>query len=156
MNIANATPPLIGRGFLATALLFTAFQLEAAEDSSDVKGLGPLPPEVLALPVELRGEVVLVSCDPARDTPAALHLHQYREERLLDEQWTLLHGSNDAVREPAVLLGVKYKQESDGQFAHTNLISILNAEGEIVHHRTGLRGGLAEAAAALAATAHKP
>lgn len=109
-----------------------------------------------ALPVELRGEValVLVSFDPARDTPAALH--QYREERLLDAQWTLLHGSNDAVRELAALLGVKYKQESDGQFAHTNLISILNTEGEIVHHRMGLRGGLAEAAVALQVAARQP
>lgn len=102
-----------------------------------------------ALPPELRGQVtlVLVSFDPVRDTPAALH--QYRQERLLDEQWTLLHGSDDAVRELAALLGVKYKQEVDGQFAHSNLIMILNAEGEIVHHRAGLRGGLAEAAAAL-------
>jgi protein SCO1/2 len=109
-----------------------------------------------ALPVELRGRValVLVSFDPKRDTPAALH--QYRQERLLDGQWILLHGSEDAVRELAALLGVKYKQETDGQFAHTNLISILNAEGEIVHHRMGLRGGLAEAAAALQLASGRP
>lgn len=109
-----------------------------------------------ALPVELRGQValVLVSFDPVRDTPAALR--HYREERLLDEQWVLLRGSDDAVRELAALLGVKYKQETDGQFAHTNLITLLNAEGEIVHHRTGLRGGLAEAAAALQAVTKHP
>lgn len=103
-----------------------------------------------SLPAALRdrAQLVLVSFDVARDTPEALK--KYREERLLDAQWTLLHGDNDSVRELAALLGVKYKQEADGQFAHSNLITILNAEGEIVHQRTGLRGGLEEAARALA------
>lgn len=104
-----------------------------------------------SLPADQRARpaLVLVSFDVARDTPAALA--QYRASRLLDAQWTLLHGNDDAVRELAALLGVKFKQEADGQFAHSNLITILNAEGEIVHQRAGLQGGLAEAAAALAA-----
>lgn len=102
-----------------------------------------------ALPAPLRDEVaiVLVSFDVVRDTPAALK--KYRDDRLLGPQWSLLHGDEDAVAELAALLGVKYKQETDGQFAHSNLITILNAEGEIVHQRAGLQGGLAEAAAAL-------
>lgn len=104
-----------------------------------------------ALPPALRAEtaIVLVSFDVARDTPAALK--KYRDDRLLDASWTLLHGDDDAVAELAALLGVKYKQEADGQFAHSNLISLLNREGEVVHQRAGLSGGLAEAAAALAA-----
>ena len=53
----------------------------------------------------------------------------------------------------AALTGVKYKQEADGNFSHSNLITILNAEGEIVHQRAGLKGGLDEAAAALQAAA---
>lgn len=103
------------------------------------------------LPTALRdrAQLVLVSFDVARDTPAALQ--RYRGERMLDRQWTLLHGDDDAVRELAALLGVKFKQEADGQFAHSNLVTILNAEGEIVHQRAGLRGGLEEAARALAA-----
>ena len=103
-----------------------------------------------ALPAAQRDQaaLVLVSFDPARDTPAALR--EYRESRGLDRQWTLLHGDNDAVRELAALLGVKFKQEANGQFAHSNLISILNAEGEIVHQRAGLKGGLDEAGRALA------
>lgn len=104
------------------------------------------------LPTELRGKTafVLVSFDPVRDTPAALH--EFRRTRHLDAQWSLLHGDDSAVRELAALLGVKYKQEADGQFAHSNLITILNPEGEIVHQRQGLKDGHAEAAAALAAT----
>ncbi|MDQ5978448.1 MAG: hypothetical protein QG602_1422 [Verrucomicrobiota bacterium] len=103
------------------------------------------------LPAEIRDQAafVLVSFDVARDTPAALA--KYREERQLDAQWTLLHGDDDAVRELAALLGVKFKLEADGQFAHSNLISILNPGGEVVHQRTGLQGGLDEAAQAIVA-----
>lgn len=109
-------------------------------------GLPPAERERVAL--------VLVSFDTVRDTPEALR--RYRAERLLDGQWTLLHGDDDAVRELAALLGVKYRQETDGQFAHSNLITVLNAAGEVVHRRTGLRGGLEEAAAALAVTLRAP
>lgn len=105
------------------------------------------------LPAEIRDQaaLVLVSFDVARDTPAVLA--QYRADRLLDAQWTLLHGDDDAVRELAALLGVKFKQEADGQFAHSNLITILNGEGEVVHQRNGLRGGLDETAQAIAGAA---
>ncbi|MFI5337326.1 MAG: SCO family protein [Opitutales bacterium] len=102
------------------------------------------------LPAEQRGRAVfvLVSFDDVRDTPAVLA--QYRARRGLDGQWILLHGDAGAVRELAALLGVKYRREADGSFSHSNVISILNAEGEIVHQRTGLQGGLDEAAAVLA------
>jgi protein SCO1/2 len=101
------------------------------------------------LPAAMREQAafVLVSFDVARDTPAALR--HYREERGLDAGWTLLHGDADAVRELAALLGVKYKQEDGGMFSHSNLVTILNPEGEIVHQRSGLRGGLDEAAQVL-------
>lgn len=103
-----------------------------------------------SLPADVRADTrfVLVSFDVARDTPAALH--DYRTSRQLDDAWILLHGDDDAVRELAALLGVKYKQEASGSFAHSNLITILNREGEIVHQRTGLQGGLDQAAAKLA------
>jgi protein SCO1/2 len=101
------------------------------------------------LPAELRDRaaLVLVSFDTVRDTPAALA--DYRAKRGLDDQWTLLHGSADSVREIAALLGVKYQLTADGMFSHSNLITILNAEGEIVHQRTGLKGGIDETATAL-------
>lgn len=101
----------------------------------------------LPLDVRDRAALVLDSFDPARDTPAALR--KYREDRLLGEQWILLHASPATVRELAALLGVKYKPEADGQFAHSNLFTVLNPVGEIVHQRAGLTGGLLEAAAAL-------
>jgi protein SCO1/2 len=106
------------------------------------------------LPAEVRKNAafVLLSFDVVRDTPTALAA--YRKERNLDDQFVLLHGDDAAVRELAALLGVKYKQEIDGSFAHSNLITILNPAGEIVHQRVGLQDGLAEAAAALTTAAN--
>ncbi len=105
------------------------------------------------LPAELRDKVafVLVSFDTERDTPAALA--DYRRQRALDGAWTLLHGGKDAVSELAALLGVKFRREPSGSFAHSNLITILNPEGEIVHRREGLEGGLEAAAQAVIANA---
>ena len=90
------------------------------------------------LPAAVREQVgfVLVSFDSERDTPAALR--HYREERGLGDGWILLHGDVDAVRELAALLGVKYKEDANGQFAHSNVITVLNARGEIVHQQVGL------------------
>ncbi|MBE7538049.1 MAG: SCO family protein [Opitutaceae bacterium] len=105
------------------------------------------------VPAALREKtrIVMVTFDVERDTPAALRA--FRESRGIPADWVLLHGSNDAVRELAALLGVKYKREADGMFAHSNLVTILSRDGEITHQRAGLTGGLDEAAAALAAAA---
>lgn len=102
-----------------------------------------------ALPAEERAKVkfVFVSFDSERDTPAALHT--YRERLQLDGGWTLLHGSADDVQELAMLLGVKYRREANGQFSHSNLLTVLNARGEIVHQRSGLQGEVATAARAV-------
>jgi protein SCO1 len=106
-----------------------------------------------ALPAATRAitRIVMVSFDAERDTVAVLH--QFREARALDANWVLLRGTDDSVRELAALLGVKFKRGADGSFAHSNLITILSPEGEIVHQRAGLTGGLPEATAALAAAA---
>src|SRR6185503_20513593 len=85
------------------------------------------------LPAATRAGVrfVLVSFDVARDTPAALKA--YRVQAGLDDGWTLLRGETESVRELAMLLGVKYQQDSRGQFSHSNQFALLNAEGEIMH-----------------------
>ena len=91
------------------------------------------------LPVNLRTNVgfVLVSFDPERDTVAALH--NYRGQHGLDAKgWTLLRGSADSVQELAAVLGVQFKQDATGQFLHSNLITLLNSDGEIVYQKTGL------------------
>lgn len=92
-----------------------------------------------ALKPEQRAGVrfTLVTIDPKRDTPAALA--NFRATRMLPaETWTLLHGESDDILELSALLGVKYKEEANGQFAHSNIITVLNADGEVVHQLVGL------------------
>ena len=98
-----------------------------------------------ALPPQLQGVVgfTLVSFDSKRDTQAALA--EYRQTRDLSKKnWMLMRGSPDDVLELAALLGVKFKENATGQFAHANIITILNAQGEIVHQQIGLSQDIQE------------
>lgn len=97
-----------------------------------------------ALPETLRNRVdfLLISFDTARDTPEVLR--SYRESRKLPAaRWSLLRGEGDDVRELAALLGVNYRQDERGQFAHSNVITLLNARGEVVRQLTGLNQDVA-------------
>lgn len=103
-----------------------------------------------SLPPEVRDRVgiTLVSFDTERDTVEALHAFRQRLG-LPAERWTLLRGDSDDVLELAALLGVKFKKEARGQFAHSNLITILNREGEIARQIAGLQQDPAPAVALL-------
>ncbi len=92
-----------------------------------------------ALPENLRTNVnfTLISFDSRRDTPAVLKNFRAKRE-LSNANWTLLRGEPDDVRELAALLGVIYKQDANGDFAHSNVITVLNAEGEIIFQQPGL------------------
>jgi protein SCO1 len=75
---------------------------------------------------------VIVSIDPQRDSPERL-LEFADANNLSSDSWTLLNGSDGDILEIAALLGVRYKRISDTDFTHSNMISVLNREGEIVH-----------------------
>ena len=93
-----------------------------------------------------------MSIDTTRDTPA--ELAAFREKRqLARERWTLLRGGADDLRELAALLGVNYMEDSRGQFAHSNIITLLNAEGEIALQHAGLKQDPAPLIAAIAKAA---
>ena len=80
---------------------------------------------------------VLVSIDPETDTPERLKAFA-KENFMDDEHWTFLQGSVDDVREFANVLAVKYKQISPLDFSHSNIISVFNPMGELVHQQEGL------------------
>jgi protein SCO1 len=86
--------------------------------------------------------LVLLSLDPERDSPATLAA--FAEKGNLSGNWTLLTAPADDVREMAALLGVRYREMQDGEFAHTNMISVLDAEGVLVHQQKGLGPDLTE------------
>ncbi|RFA28600.1 hypothetical protein CAI21_12135 [Alkalilimnicola ehrlichii] len=91
------------------------------------------------LPKTLRQQtrVLVISFDSLHDTPDALAT--YAEERALDrEGWHFLHGEPHQIRTLATLLGVRYRDNGDGSFDHSNLIAALDEEGKIVHRSEGL------------------
>ncbi|MDD7888030.1 SCO family protein [Flavivirga sp. 57AJ16] len=80
---------------------------------------------------------VLISIDPKIDTPE--RLKAFAIENYMDgEQWTFLQGTESGVREFANVLAVKYKQISPMDFSHSNIISVFNPSGELVHQQEGL------------------
>lgn len=79
---------------------------------------------------------VLASIDSKRDVPEKLK--EFSKRHGFSNAWTLLHGSESDVRELAAVLGVQYKSISETDFTHSNLISILNQKGEIIHQQKGL------------------
>jgi protein SCO1 len=80
---------------------------------------------------------VLVTLDPERDTPE--RLAEYAQgARLTGDRWTLLHGDPGDILELAALLGVQYRRLADGEFVHSNLLTVLDAEGQVVHRQVGL------------------
>lgn len=74
---------------------------------------------------------VVVSMDPKRDTVAALA--RVSVQRGLDPaRWTLASPQPGDVRAIAGLLGVRYRQLSDGGFNHSTVLVLLDADGRVL------------------------
>lgn len=115
------------------ALFFTHCEFACPITLHDLKRIQEsLPPEI-----QNQVDFLLVTLDPERDTPAGLARYR-RQQKLGTDHWTLLTGSAEDVRELAALLGVNYRKDERGQYAHSNLISILNRDGEVIHQQVGL------------------
>ncbi|MBC8370546.1 MAG: SCO family protein [Planctomycetes bacterium] len=97
---------------------------------------------------------LLISMDSERDTPEVLQA--YAESNNLDtERWTLLHGDEFAVRGIAAALGVRYKKDINGNFAHSNIVTTLDNEGRIAHQLVGLGAESSPSVAAIKAECAK-
>jgi len=80
---------------------------------------------------------VLISIDPEEDDPK--RLKAFAINNLMDApHWTFLQGTKTSVQEFANVLAVKYKQISPIDFSHSNIISVFNPEGELIHQQEGL------------------
>lgn len=91
------------------------------------------------IPKELINKInfVFVSIDPETDTPKKLKEFAI-ENYMDDEHHTFLQGDLSSVREFSNVLAVKYKQISPMDFSHSNIISVFNPLGELVHQQEGL------------------
>ena len=81
---------------------------------------------------------VLVSIDPDVDTPE--RLKEFSIENQMDDtdQWVFLRGTESDTREFAAVLAVSYKAISPIDFSHSNIISVFDEEGVLVHQKEGL------------------
>lgn len=75
--------------------------------------------------------IVLISLDPAHDTPAALR--EVETRRTLDPaRWTLATPAPGDVRAVAGVLGVRYRQLADGSFNHSTALLLLDRDGRVL------------------------
>lgn len=79
---------------------------------------------------------VLISFDTERDSPE--RLKEFAKEMGLDSNWTLLRGSEQSVRTLSVLLNVQYEKDMEGNFSHSNLVSVLDDKGVLKFQKEGL------------------
>ena len=108
------------------------------------------------MPGDLKGKIryLLVTVDPKQDTLEVLR--EYRREMKLDRRWKLLRGSATDVRELAAVLGFNYQQIESGQFAHSNLVTVLDRRGEIVHQQNDFGGNTSAVIEAIRSATQRP
>ena len=80
---------------------------------------------------------VMVSIDPTVDTPKRLKAFAI-ENKMDDDQWDFLRSTEENTREFAAVLAVNYKKIDPIDFSHSNIISVFNADGELVYQQEGL------------------
>jgi protein SCO1/2 len=78
-----------------------------------------------------RLRVLLVSLDPARDTPAVL-AQVVRDHRLDTTRWTLARTEPAVVRRLAAVLDIRYRQLEGGEFNHTSVLILLDGQGRML------------------------
>ena len=74
---------------------------------------------------------VLITFDPINDTADVLRHYAVKRD-LKQDRWLLLRGQEDDTRELAVILGSKFKRIGPTDFAHSNLIALIDGEGRVV------------------------
>ena len=55
-----------------------------------------------------------------------------------DNKWLFLRGTEEDTREFAAVLAVNYKEISPMDFSHSNIISVFDQNGEMIHQQEGL------------------
>jgi protein SCO1/2 len=107
---------------------------------------------IAQLPEPARADVriLLVSFDPARDTPAVLRDVLQRHD-LDPTRWLLAAPpDDDGARVVAGALGIRYRRAADGQFEHTRQVTLLDGAGQVRAQSEDLRTIAAAVPAAVA------
>lgn len=114
------------------SMVYTSCEHTCPMILSELSGLVKGLPES----VQKKVQVLVISFDPERDTVE--RLAKVAVERKLDAQWRLLRGTKDDVDELAAVLNFRFKKLENGDFSHSNTISILDQKGRLIHQQTEL------------------
>jgi protein SCO1/2 len=118
---------------LVVVMIYTSCRAACPRLVADMKSIAA------QIPKEFKDKIqyVLVSIDPTKDTPKVLK--EFAITNSMDgEEWTFLQGDENSVREFANVLAVKYKRIDPMDFSHSNIISVFNPKGDLVHQQEGL------------------
>lgn len=118
---------------LAMVMIYTTCKAACPRLVADMRNIEKQIPEDKKDDVEY----VFVSIDPKTDTPERLKAFA-KENKMEDPKWLFLRGTEEDTREFAAVLAVNYKQISPIDFSHSNIISVFNQKGELVHQQEGL------------------
>ena len=78
-----------------------------------------------------------MTLDPERDTPS--RLRQFADQKQLGDNWELLRGNSEQVRELSMVLNVQYRSLGNGDFSHSGNILVLDREGRVIQSLQGTR-----------------
>lgn len=118
---------------LVMVMIYTSCQAACPRLVADMRNIEKQIPEEKKENVQY----VFVSIDPKTDTPE--RLKEFSKENKMDEdKWLFLRGTEEDTREFAAVLAVNYKRISPMDFSHSNIISVFNEAGELMHQQEGL------------------
>lgn len=131
---------------VVVAMVFTRCQASCPLIMNDLQGLEA------ALTVDERARVrfAVFSFDAARDTAATMRAFGLGYGVDL-HRWSFFHGNEDAVRELAALIHIRYASVPGGGFDHANGFTVLDARGVIGFQQAGVGRPLDEGLAQLRA-----
>ena len=118
---------------LVMVMIYTSCKSACPRVVADMRNIESRLPENIKKNVKL----VLISIDPKVDTPERLKAFSI-ENKMDGIQCEFLRSTEENTREFAAVLAVNYKKVSPLEFSHSNIISVFNAEGELVFQQEGL------------------
>ena len=118
---------------LVMVMIYTSCKSACPRLVADMRNIESRLPEKIKENVKL----VLVSIDPKTDT--SKRLKEFAVANKMDgEQWEFLRSTEENTREFAAVLAVNYKKIAPLEFSHSNIITVFNADGELVYQQEGL------------------
>lgn len=118
---------------LVMVMIYTSCKAACPRLVADMRNIEKQVPEEF----HDKTKFILVSIDPETDTPKRLKDFAI-ENDMEDDHWMFLRGTPEDTREFATVLAVSYKKISPIDFSHSNIISIFDEDGVLVHQQQGL------------------